>query len=265
MVKTHIVSNSLLRSYSKISVALIGCGGIGSQLITALARLNYILGEIGHPGLNVIAYDGDSVSKSNCGRQLFSPADIGRNKAVVMVNRVNMFFGLNWQACPQDFNKNNTQKAEIVITAVDSANARIEIAKCFKKFNNLYWLDCGNTASSGQVILGTLFNILQPKGKEFMSALPTVLDLYPNIKDEDTKEKQGPSCSVREAITRQEPVINQWVATTAFQLLWEMFRRGKLKNHGAFINSKTLTVKPLPVDPDVWKRFGATIKYKKAA
>ena len=75
----HTIHPSLLRG--QVSVALVGCGGVGSQVLTGLARLHKALVSLGHPGgLHVTAFDPDTVSESNVGRQLFSPADVGINK-----------------------------------------------------------------------------------------------------------------------------------------------------------------------------------------
>jgi hypothetical protein len=56
----------------------------------------------GHPGgLQVTVMDGDVISPSNCVRQPFCQSEIGLFKAVVMVNRLNLFWGLRWGAVPE--------------------------------------------------------------------------------------------------------------------------------------------------------------------
>jgi hypothetical protein len=40
--------------------------------------------------------DGDIISSTNCIRQPFCQAEVGLAKAVVMVSRLNLFWGLNW-------------------------------------------------------------------------------------------------------------------------------------------------------------------------
>ena len=37
--------------------------------------------------------DADTVSDTNCVRQPFSWSDIGQNKATVLINRINLFWG----------------------------------------------------------------------------------------------------------------------------------------------------------------------------
>lgn len=49
-------------------------------------------------GLQVTVWDDDTIEEHNAGRQLFFRPDVGMNKAEVMVYRLNMAYGLNWQA-----------------------------------------------------------------------------------------------------------------------------------------------------------------------
>jgi hypothetical protein len=59
-----------------------------------------------HPyGLDVTIMDGDIISATNCVRQPFSQAEIGHFKAVVLVSRMNLFWGLSWKAVPQHLTK----------------------------------------------------------------------------------------------------------------------------------------------------------------
>lgn len=243
-----------------LSILLIGAGGTGSQIITGLARMNRTLVSLGHPGLRLAVYDGDIVSVSNVGRQLFSEADIGRNKATVLVSRVNMFFGTAWSVFPYSVNENTdigSSQPRIVVSAVDSAQTRVAIFKAMtvrKGWGGAYWLDTGNTQSTGQVILGTTVPFKQPKA--CAEYLPHVIDLYKDIEGEDKKAYQGPSCSVEDAIRKQDLFTNQWIATCALEILWKMFRKGYLMVHGAFVNLDSFKVRPLPIDPTVWKSMG---------
>ncbi len=97
----------------------------------------------------------------------------------------------------------------------------------------------------------------KPGGKSFPERLPTVVDLFPEILDESNPETDdGPSCSLAEALDHQELFINQAMATFGLDLLWKMFRHGKVDHHGVFVNLSAGRTSPLPVDKEVWKRFG---------
>lgn len=263
LILRHMVDERLIshNGYRKPQILLIGAGGTGSLVLSCLGRLNHVLKKLGHRGFHVSVFDGDKVSANNVGRQNFSVSDIGLNKAEVITKRVNIFFGHNWDAIPRMFTAhiaNQGHKVELVITAVDSAKERIKISKM--KGLSLYWLDAGNSKDKGQVILGTMQKIKQPKGS-FKGYIPTVVDLFPGIEEEDKKTEQGPSCSsMEESIRRQQPTINSWMATATMQILFECFSKGILKTHGVFINARTLTMRPLAIDPENWKSLG----YKKA-
>ena len=88
MKPKHYVANYILNPPHELSVAVIGCGGTGSQVLTALGRMNYALRQLGHPGLQVAAYDADIVTEANCGRQLFAEQEIGHNKAEVLTTKL---------------------------------------------------------------------------------------------------------------------------------------------------------------------------------
>ncbi len=84
--------------------------------------------------------------------------------------------------------------------------------------------------------------------------LRTVSELYPEIIDTDAGEDPLPSCSAVEALDRQEPFINQTLASSALAMLAQLFRYGRLRHHGAFFNAKTGQMSALPVDPQLWSK-----------
>lgn len=244
----------------QINIDLAGCGGTGSQLLTGLARLDHALKALGHPGLNVRVFDPDVVTEANVGRQSFSPYDIGQHKAVVLVTRINQFMGLSWEAYPVCFgrelikdNDRSFSECDILVTAVDSAKARVTISGFAAGAGYEYWLDTGNTRDTGQVVLGTLQEIKQPSGDDCSAILPAITELYDfgAVKEKDS----GPSCSIDAALRQQDLMVNTMTASWALHLLWEGFRKGFLTNHGCFIDLKTYRVNPLPIDPAVWKRM----------
>lgn len=232
-----------------VKVALVGAGGTGSQLLTGLARLHIALRSLGHPhGLEVGVWDGDSVSAANIGRQLFSPGDIGRNKAIVLVHRLNCFFGLDWQARPERFQIGYGDRTpDLLITCVDSARARREIAGLFA-YDRPLWLDCGNSQKSGQVMLGRIGGPDTMKGSDTkFRSLPLMSRLLPELFDESIPEDDKPSCSLAEALESQDLFINQAISTWAGHLLWTLFREGQLGICGYWINLEEGRVTPVPI------------------
>lgn len=260
----HFVENYLLNPEHQITVNLIGCGGTGSQMLANLASLNSALIALGHPGLSVTAWDGDEITEANIGRQLFSPADVGNNKAVVLISRINRFYGFRWNAEPQMYGLHGQENlsANLIVSCVDSAKARELIGKRLPKSRSngqqyrgqkcFYWLDLGNGKTSGQVVLGTVKEIKQPTSEKWkpVGKLPTVLQRFPDLKKYETAD-QGPSCSLAEAIGRQDLYINRAIALYGSDLLWKMFRQAKLETCGVFVNLETQETNPIRVQQTI--------------
>ena len=66
----HYPPNYFFSPTHPITIALVGAGGNGSLLLARLARLDHALFQMGHPGLHLTVFDGDTVQPSNVGRQL---------------------------------------------------------------------------------------------------------------------------------------------------------------------------------------------------
>jgi PRTRC genetic system ThiF family protein len=234
----------------RVKVALVGCGGTGSQMLTGLARLNHALVELGHPGLHVTAFDADTVSAANVGRQMFSPADVGQRKSVVLVHRLNAFFGLDWCGRPVHAGPDAIVRGslDLVVMCVDSAAARAKLAPFLKKAGS-YVMDLGNRASDGQVILGASEQALGNRTADQVDStqLRWPYDVLPELIDTTIPEDDTPSCSLAEALERQELFINQAVVTQGLAILWEFFRHARVTWCGAFINLKTGQVRPVSV------------------
>jgi PRTRC genetic system ThiF family protein len=145
----HIIKGSLLES--TVKVALVGAGGTGSQVLTGLARLHRAMLALGHPGgLHVTVFDPDLVSEANVGRQLFSDSDVGFSKAVVLVHRINLYYGLSWKA--EADRAYNLHEHDIVIGCVDTRSSRRDI---HRQIHNgyrqpCYWLISGTVRRTGR-------------------------------------------------------------------------------------------------------------------
>lgn len=248
-----------------IMVTLVGVGGNGSNVLTDLARMHYVLIKLGYPGLDVTAYDADKVTPANCGRQLFSPGEVGLNKTLCMMTRINNFFGLHWTGYPYNFTQDIWERElihpnyyRILISCVDTAPARIALSKTIRIHKNVLWLDIGNTKLSGQGIIGTFGFRKQPsvEGIHTVSKLPTVIDLYPDIAEHDSGEDATPSCSVAEALSRQDLFINKAISTMSMKILFDGILQGFFETHGVFMNLENMQMSPLRVSPGSWERMG---------
>ena len=251
---THYLDTALLDRNNGIKISVIGCGGTGTQVLSGLARLHTTMIELGHPsGLSVTVMDDDRVESHNIGRQLFFPADIGRYKADVMVNRLNMAYGLNWKASAERLSDTKYMRLpDVFIGCVDSKASRRHIAAALNNGcnypHNCYWLDFGNASGDGQVLLGHCSKTPERR-------LPLPSELFPEL-IEGEEDTETPTCSVRASIAKQGLFLNQLVATWGLELLFRLFTKGALDWHGAFINAEQGNVSKLRVDPDAWKRLG---------
>ncbi|WPU98443.1 PRTRC system ThiF family protein [Mucilaginibacter sp. cycad4] len=258
----HIVQKELLQPYNPVTVNLIGAGGTGSQVLTALARMNHALTALGHAGVFVRVFDDDKVDTANLGRQLFTTAELGHYKSVALINRINRFFGTSWKAETIRYDKQSLKNKEvgsatITVSCVDTVAARYEIAEILAHLTDnyggrnrvKYWLDFGNSRSSGQVILSTLDKIKQPASELYrpVESLPMVTDEFKELLAASEQGDNTPSCSLAEALTKQDLFINSALANCGASLLWQMFREGILFNRGFFLNLADFRTQPLKV------------------
>jgi PRTRC genetic system ThiF family protein len=269
----HYTEKYLVDPAHPVTVNLIGCGGTGSQVLSSLARMNSALRALNHPGLFVRAIDPDRVTTANMGRQLFSPSDVDSYKCVVLAGRINRFFGTDWEGVPEYYkNGCGISSANITISCVDTGAARRDIRKALGMDSlsaeeveaqrraryryqepyekPYYWMDYGNMMDRGQVVLGTVGEISQPKGSQFLcrEKLAAVDKLHPDILRDNKKDNQGPSCSLAEALQKQDLFINTNLANMGMAILWKMFRELRIKYHGCYLNLETLIVNPIKIN-----------------
>lgn len=240
-----------------VVITVVGCGGTGAQVALGLPYLHQALLAGGHPyGLRGFLVDGDVITETNCVRQPFARSEVGLYKAVVLINRLNLFWGLDWDAVPHyvRFGR-DLPDSDFLISCVDTRAARADIARIvsLKSRRFGYWLDCGNLADRGQFVLG---QPLRRGRKDRAKRLPCVHELFPSIvhRRADQRDRQL-ACSAAEALSRQECYLNSTLANHALALLARLFRHGRICYHGGFVNLATGQVSPLPVNPMVWTRM----------
>jgi PRTRC genetic system ThiF family protein len=252
MKTVHFTDSYLLNPQHEITVVLIGAGGTGSQVLTCLGRMNTALKALEHPGLFVTMYDPDIVTEANMGRQLFTEQDVGLSKASCLITRINSFFGMDWESVSVKY---DGHPANIVITCTDNIESRLYVQEVFhikqdryihpyEKF--IYWLDFGNTRTTGQAILGSV-DIKQPVSKKFktVSRLPTAPELFDYT--QINEQNSGPSCSLAAALQKQDLFINSSLAQLGCGLLWKLFRECMIEYHGIFLNLDTIKSNPLKI------------------
>lgn len=228
--------------YNKITISLVGVGGTGSLILPILMRFNYALQKLKGFQLQVTAIDFDTVSESNPARQGFSQFEMGFNKAITLINRINRFSGSQWIAKTNKVTENTTIyeiASHIIITCTDTRKSREIISNILKKRDKinheiqpLYWIDTGNGKNTGNIIM-TDFNI------------PSIIDLYK--KRPSQKKDKGPSCSVAESLNEQSILVNQYMAVVTCNLIWDIITKKEINWSGAYINTETLNFKKIKI------------------
>ena len=252
---THTLHPYLGRPHSSIRVLIVGAGGNGSKICAGIRHLHLALQALGHPGLQVTLADGDTVSSSNLVRQTFYPSDVGLPKATVLINRINLSCGLDWRAIPHYLSAEDVRNtpAALLISCVDSRKARAVVNEgIIQNKNVVYHLDLGNTKDTGQVVLGCPLGRYNRRKRD---RLRTAFELFPELTDTSIPEDDTPSCGTIEALEKQDLFVNDTLVTSALSLLWQLLWHQEIQHHGSFIDLRTGSVRPLPIDPALWRRL----------
>ena len=255
--KSHYLTQELIDTPHRITVNVIGAGGTGSHMLTNLAMINEALKRLDRQQLHVSVFDPDNVSETNIGRQAFSPADVGGNKAKILVNRINRFYGLAWEAYAEHYPDNdilqsysaNHYTANVTFLCVDNVSTRQKSIQFLKDiaydslFTNYakpyYVIDIGNGRDFGQVILSTIARTDQPHSIRKVNRIVTIAGI--NYDDETFDfDDDAPSCSTMEALTKQDLFVNKILADIAGNMFWQLMFRYSIDYSAVFVNLETM-------------------------
>jgi PRTRC genetic system ThiF family protein len=262
MRKLKIV-NAVANPTHNVTVNLIGCGGTGSRVLTGLAMINKALLGLDKAPIDVIVFDDDKVTEANLGRQMFAPADIGRHKSVVLVSRINRFYGFDWDARTMKYDKSILDNqlfsyqalfSNITIMCVDKISARSEIVEMIMDMRDkivkgsktepynkpFYIIDSGNNFDRGQIVLQTVLQEKVDQGEEIAKIDGSWwLDMEDNLDE--------PSCSMAESLRKQSLFINTIVADYTCLLVWDILTKKEITKVGSFVNLENYKVNPVVV------------------
>lgn len=112
-----------------------------------------------------------------------------------------------------------------------------------------YWMDFGNSKTTGQVLISTVGVLSQPNSEKYetRSNLPFVTEEFGELLKQSETEDDTPSCSLAEALEKQELFINATLAQMGCSLLFDLFRVGLTENRGFFLNLKNFHSQPIKV------------------
>ncbi len=242
----HKIDHIIQQRVDPVVVNVIGAGGTGSHVMQTLADMNVVLKNINHPGMYVTLWDDDVVENFNVGKQVFSRNDIGKHKATTIMTNINRAYGTHWDAKTlriKEVDKNSvdnniTLRPRIIISCVDNVSTRKIIANNLE--DGVYWLDFGNSKSTGQVVLG--YKPHRNNSKRY-SKLKTVLEMFPDL--ESHEDEETISCSMFESLFKQDMLINATIAKLGCNILWNLFTKKQIEYHGLFLNLETMKVNPI--------------------
>ena len=124
----QIDSNTYTYKVNDYEIAIIGAGGIGSHLVSALVPALHRGGLLeSTERITIRLYDSDKVSEENLAHQRFMPDDVGKHKVTAIAESMAPFTSdrLRLVACPCDVREASDMKpADLTVVAVDSAVAR---------------------------------------------------------------------------------------------------------------------------------------------
>jgi PRTRC genetic system ThiF family protein len=245
---------------------LVGCGGTGSWLAPSIARICRVLTEQGKEA-EASFIDHDLIEEKNIPRQNFCQAEMGANKARTLALRFASAWGVELEARAERFQQTHLyggrllrQGNLIVIGCVDNAAARVEISKALKTNNadvphDVWWLDCGNTESAGQVIAGSAAAPKDLRGaflsRKVCKALPSPALVAPDLLKPRPEEKARHklSCAEIQLADAQSIAVNQQVAALATDYLLRMVWGG-LKRFATYFDLESGSMRSRYISPE---------------
>ena len=238
-------------------VLVVGCGGTGGYVAEGLCRL------LAGTDVPLILIDHDRVEPHNLLRQHFFESDLDKFKSQALAERLARQYGrpIRYSVYPYDSDLIGEQfgggmfsrmAQGIIIGCVDNAAARRSIANDFSYGN--WWLDAGNSHSSGQVLFGNSDSPNQLEGSfeeyyQQVNRLPLPSLQLPSLLAPPTMTEQAPiDCAEAVAADEQSPVINHAMAMLVLQFV-HRFLTDSLTWMGAYIDLQAGTLQAVPAEP----------------
>ncbi len=237
----------------RTTIVLAGCGGTGSWLAPALARLARMGQETGK-NISLVFVDPDQVEEKNIYRQNFCRAEIGANKAEALAARFAMAWGVEIGSAAARFGKMKDslrrsmhEGATVICGCVDGAGGRKEMAEFAGSHGNLkVWVDSGNEQTSGQVLAGCSDGAKKEAlGLPGMCAwLPLPSEQAPELLSSPTPlpnplplpSREGESCAEMAMRGAQGLTINQAMAAIMADYIFRIVLTQDLRRYATFVD-----------------------------
>lgn len=234
---TLIISDS-----DTVNLVLVGCGGTGSWLAPAVTRVGRLLRDSRGLDVRINFIDPDLVEEKNVYRQNFSHAEIGESKAYALAFRYGLSWGMPIVANPRILSEvklpGGYGQTTVYLGCVDRASARQEIHD--RMPDGAWWIDCGNEADNGQVLIGCKGEIPKEPFKlpGYCSWLPLPTLQHPELLQgrEQNGSDLGLSCAELALRDSQGMAINQRMAAEAADYLVRLLITRNLQKMATYID-----------------------------
>lgn len=191
------------------SLLVVGSGGTGTYFLKEISR--FLSGNTAAANMisKMVICDGDIVEGKNLSRQCFSSEDIGRKKAVVMAEILNLSFQLNWSAYPKylsdisDMDKffpKDSKNVPVIIGCVDNHGARLLMEDFFSQRKDCIYFDAANEFSNGEAVFAY-------KADDIVLG-PCRSSYFPDILKGDTRNVTDISCEELNQVEPQHILAN---------------------------------------------------------
>jgi PRTRC genetic system ThiF family protein len=261
---THSTARARSGSYDAL-VTIVGVGGTGAFLAEDLARL-----FSAHFGWRVrlTLVDHDIVEEHNEQRQAFTRRDSGRYKAQVVGERLVRQFPVevalslapydHRRDAPRDDRGTAGSRLCLLIGCVDNPLARCELARTLRSdgySQPVWWLDLGNSAASGQVLLGNSVRTEDLRGAfdpetHTCRAVPAPSLQAPELLEAPLAALPAPDqdCAAAQAVGDQEPFVNRAIAALGLAMVTRLCQ-SRLTWRATYFDLDVGTLGYVHVDP----------------
>ncbi len=210
-------------------IVLVGCGGIGSQLLPPLVRY---LANRSEPRSLLVLVDGDVFEPGNRSRQACSNSDLGSNKAEALA-RVARVDGLAVQAIPEFLDETNVRsivrEGDVVLLAVDNHRARALVDRHLGSLSDATLISGGNDETDGNV------QLVRRRGGEFVDG--GLAEIHGEIGRATAAEFAARNGCERQAEERPQLVVtNLMVASAMLNCLWVVLEHGSVSYSEVYLD-----------------------------
>lgn len=245
-------------------ITVVGCGGTGGFVAEGLCRL--FQGR----EATIVLVDHDRVEPHNLLRQNFTPEDVGRFKSQALAERLARAFNRTIGHSVHPFREHEGGPYgrqftglpgygdSLVIGCADNAAARRAMADCLPGDPRRWWIDAGNDADWGQVLVGNLADARDRQQPAFVEEtcylLPAPTLQRPDLLTAVSTRPPDLDCAAALDLTDQDPTINQTMAALVLQVVRRMVA-GTCPVMGLYLDMEQGTVVPAYVTPEAVERL----------